>query len=352
MPWLPQYGQGLQGWGQPPDLRAAPIGDLARAIMARDELRRKELMDIPKTIGQAIQEVQRNRVANALTKQYAEEGLIPQELAGQTGQTGLSAANIYMGAQKYRTYPTEVRFGEDQSMTLPLTRDQQVRVLMERARAARAQRYGGAEGGLPEGFYRDDQGVIRDAMGYAYRPGPAGRPVLMPGWGQRQVQEQRTKTRAEVAMEKAKASTIARLQRDWNLTDTDLLSEREYGTAAPDPMSKVGAGKNFTPTQPGLAEQPWVRIKTGGERGGGYVIMPRSVFETFHGSLYPGGQAPPAEPTPTPPPAGGGAQGGQGGQGVPMTSDEQAKLTWAYENPDDPLSEQIIARLKAEGKVM
>src|SRR5215831_17238553 len=148
MPWLPYTGEGgLISWGQPFRFEAAPIGPLAAAIMENRRWQQQQLQQGLGSLSKAIMQARQDQVADALTKQYEDAGLIPQGMINRdrgpfsgpgtgAGMAGLGAAQDWMTAQKFRTYPTDL--GTDpntgQPITMPLTRDQQFRALQERAR--------------------------------------------------------------------------------------------------------------------------------------------------------------------------------------------------------------------------
>jgi len=182
MPWLPYSGEGgLVGWGQPPNLVAQPIAGVAEVIRRQREDAYLEQQQQAKELRDTIQQIQRDRAANALTKIYGQQGLIPQEMAdAEQGQTGLAAANLYMQAQKGRTYPTDLGVDPStgQPVNLPLTREQQFKALQ--LRAALQARYGGQNAAGYGGTTQiDDQGRL-------WIMGPGHRWMLAPRYMQGQ----------------------------------------------------------------------------------------------------------------------------------------------------------------------
>lgn len=282
MPWLPQYEQ--TNWGAPPNLHAESASDLIRSIWA---MRQREQENLQSTLAGAIQQFARDKVANTLSKQYAQEGLIPQELAGQ-GYMGLGAAQDYIKTQERRTFPTKI--GEE---TYPLTQDQRVRLAIAAA-AQRARAGAGGAGGVygEPTSYTDDQGRV-------WVQGVHGGWHLAPVGMQPTVQQQRqqaSQTRMDAATQavqrRADEEMRKQLFRVYRSTPADLTSEREYGTATED--EKGVAKPNTFEVTPAGKLQTHVRFKT---IGGGSVIMPRNVFETYYNRFHP------QEAAPTPPPA-------------------------------------------------
>jgi len=169
MPWLPNYPE--TNWGGPPSLNAAPIAGVAQIIAAQRLAQQKQLQEGMQGIAKAIQQQHLEKVANALTQQYGQEGLIPQELTGQ-GTAGLGAATDYIKAQQYRTYPTQIGGKE-----YPLTQDQRIRL------AIAAQVHGRGQAG---GVDQSQSGVVPDPGGSGMLGiyGSTGRWRPLPGWAQ------------------------------------------------------------------------------------------------------------------------------------------------------------------------
>ena len=72
MPWLPEYGQGLAGWGQPPQLHAGDIsgvlGDILRNRIAQQQLQQEQVNKVADLMAQREKEqllatLQRERTA-------------------------------------------------------------------------------------------------------------------------------------------------------------------------------------------------------------------------------------------------------------------------------------------------
>ena len=187
MPWLPYTGQGgLLGWGPEPQLHAQPIGEVARAIMAQRALEQQRMQQGLSSLSKAIQDARTNQVADALTRQYEAQGLIPQGMGGVGGQAGLAAANQYMQnyrqglqAQQYSTYPTQVPGVGTFPMTVKdiinLNRTNAIRNILSPEQS---------------GIHQDDRGRWIDADGNIYRPTSHGfvplNPALQPNVYNRQ----------------------------------------------------------------------------------------------------------------------------------------------------------------------
>jgi hypothetical protein len=169
MPWLPEYPQ--TNWGGPPQYSAAPISPVINSILAQRLAQQRQIQEGVQGLAQTIEQQQRDQVANVLAQQYASEGLIPQELTGM-GLSGVGAAQDYMKAQQYRTYPTQIGGQE-----YPLTQDQRVRL------AIAAQIHGGRGGA---GVDQAQSGVVPDPGGSGMLGvyGSTGVWKPLPGWAQ------------------------------------------------------------------------------------------------------------------------------------------------------------------------
>lgn len=357
MPWLPYTGQGgLVGWGSPPDLRATPASDLIRSIWAMREKQREQVADIPQTLAQAIAEVQRNRISDALTSQYEKEGIIPQGFGGRGGLTGLGAANQYMQAQKYRTYPTDVRVipGED-PVTMNLTTDQRLKVMLDQARTYRGQQ--GYNNYIQElidagHLYYNDQGQLVDRSGNVYGYGARGAPRLMPG----QLQPSVVQRQQAAAATRAIPNVDYYTRNEWVFDPAHMKQRRvgpsdldlEHAWEGPNGVMNVPViNPGYKPDEPATDENPYpgqyyIQKKNPKYKQGGTesetltrtIPIPANVYRKFFGmgpNLPAGTSAPPASSS-------------LGG----MTDEEM--LAWANDpaNADDPRSGAIKRALGVE----
>jgi len=142
--------------------------------MAQRALQQEQVQKGLESLSGAIQNLQRDRVANALTQQYAAQGMIPQEMGGQGGQAGLAAANQYMASQRNKLY--DVPLG-GQVGTVQMTPDEIARIY------GTTVRYGGRTGGFGGDM---DNPTWQDNQGRTWMVGPSGRPVLAPRYLQGQ----------------------------------------------------------------------------------------------------------------------------------------------------------------------
>jgi hypothetical protein len=135
MPWYSQATTsglgGLTGWGSPPDLRAAPIGDIADVIRKQRQYEQENVYRGISDLAAAIKQRQRDEMANKLMATAPAYGLPESPFVGG-GEAGL---------KQYGTLVDAIR-------------EQQKQDLAERVGAAHAGAYerqgrGGTRGGAP-----------------------------------------------------------------------------------------------------------------------------------------------------------------------------------------------------------
>jgi hypothetical protein len=296
----------MAGWGGPPQLHAAPIGDLASSILHNRLLREESAK---KTIADAIKQFQEQRQSQAYTDALQKAGLLPEGDYGGLGiKGGESLADMIM-RQKVETEKEAYMKPYYQALT---------------ARAGR-----GSDG--DSGSRLDENGVERE-VGETWI-GTDGKerimtfnrgPKLTQMWAQPNTtpQKQADVNVARPAYEAAQeAQTEAERRRK-------ILEER-FGV----PQEGVLPATGFGEERKAKAQTKYLRR-----------LQEEQAAKKKQEELakkYPGLTIPPAQPQ-----AGGGAASNLASDyGQPVSDADVEALSWAKAHPDDPRSAAILQKL-------
>jgi hypothetical protein len=91
MPWLPSYGQGLAGWGEPPRLEGGHVEGIAAALLKQRQLQQEQLQKIPSQIGEIMQQQQQDKIAQTMLG----SGGLNQDLISKMQAQGIRPKDIY-----------------------------------------------------------------------------------------------------------------------------------------------------------------------------------------------------------------------------------------------------------------